>query len=291
MTPVPFIVGAPRSGTTLLRLMLDAHPDLCIPPETHFLPSVLGLTGSDAELRDAFYHAVTSASRWTDFGIPAEVFSASLACPSEFSIASGVRAFYVTYAMGCRKRRWGDKTPGYAIHIAQIQEALPEAHFIHLIRDGRDVSISNREAWWKFSPHACEAARLWVGLIEETRRQARCCPNYLEVRYEDLIGNPAGILRRICEFIQLPYSPLMETYYLEANSRMSELGDWVGDNGEVVATRSQRLEIHQMVERPPDTSRAGRWRHIMTPQEIWEFQKVAGETLRDLGYDLLPNQL
>src|SRR6185369_11947595 len=94
--PVPFIVGSPRSGTTLLRFMLDSHPELAIPPETGFL--VLGehLIGECA-LPDRFADAVTAfppeAPAWPDHGIPAEAFRCALARLRPFSVAEGFRLF------------------------------------------------------------------------------------------------------------------------------------------------------------------------------------------------------
>src|SRR4029077_15574034 len=105
--PMPIVVGAPRSGTTLLRLMLDAHPDMAIPPETGFLalaaaPSVMGLAD-----RHGFLSAVTGyppgAPGWHDFGIPAERFRAELNRIEPFDIAEGFRAFYRLYADRMRK--------------------------------------------------------------------------------------------------------------------------------------------------------------------------------------------
>ncbi len=96
--PMPIVVGSPRSGTTLLRFMLDAHPELAIPPETGFLPAVAKLTGEGGELREAFFRLVTAypaeAPAWPDFGIEREAFRAELSTIEPFGVADGVRAFY-----------------------------------------------------------------------------------------------------------------------------------------------------------------------------------------------------
>lgn len=280
--PSPFIVGAQRSGTTLLRLMLDAHPLLCIPSETHFLPLVLKLRGSEPYLRNSFRNAVVTFPRWHDFGISKADFVRALEDIPEFSVPEGIRAFYLTYARHCQKERWGDKTPAYATHLAEIQSALPEAYFVHLIRDGRDVAVSNREAWWSYGILDC--ARLWVNTVRETRRQAQACAQAMEVRYEDLVTDPKRILTKVCDFIDLPYDTEMESYHRRSRSRLSEIGDLVGNGGRIIATRFQRSDIHRLTERPADASRIGRWRREMSQAEVKGFEGIAGDLLRELGY-------
>src|SRR5687767_5630613 len=96
--PMPIIVGAPRSGTTLLRFMLDAHPEIAIPPETGFLIVGPTLKGKGDKLRQRFFHAVTnypeSSPAWPDFEISAEEFRSALEEIVPFDISEGFRAFY-----------------------------------------------------------------------------------------------------------------------------------------------------------------------------------------------------
>ena len=146
--PLPFIVGSPRSGTTLLRLMLDAHPLLTIPPETHFLPAVLELTGAGEALRQAFLRCIVDGPRWNDFHLSEETFERRLQAIEPFDLTHGLHAFYRMYGERQQKPRWGDKTPGYVLHLRRIAGVLPTARFIHLIRDGRDVAASLRKLWW-----------------------------------------------------------------------------------------------------------------------------------------------
>jgi hypothetical protein len=151
---MPVIVGAPRSGTTLLRLMLDSHPGLAIPPETGFLVLAPALQGDGETLREDFFQAVighpAGNSCWTDFGIPEAAFREALAAIPAFTVTEGYRTFYRLYAARFGKARWGEKTPSYAKYMAVIRGVLPEARFIHIIRDGRDAALSLRTMW--FSP-------------------------------------------------------------------------------------------------------------------------------------------
>src|ERR1700726_654613 len=119
---MPIIVGAPRSGTTLLRLMLDAHPALAIPPETHFLPACAKLARDSSATAEQLIHCITRSPSemptWVDFGLAESTLAVSVrGLPSPFSVSDGVRAFYRLYAEQHGKHRVGDKTPGYVQHI------------------------------------------------------------------------------------------------------------------------------------------------------------------------------
>jgi hypothetical protein len=85
---------------------------------------------------------------WPDFGMTAEDLRDELTRIRPLNVADGFRAFYRLYAERSGKSRWGDKTPDYVLHISDIAETLPEAHFIHIIRDGRDVGLSLRQCWF-----------------------------------------------------------------------------------------------------------------------------------------------
>jgi hypothetical protein len=144
---VPFVVGVGRCGTTLLRLMLDAHPNIAIPPETHFIPA-LADPGVNESSCEEFFRIVTSSPRWADFHLDKALFRSALEKLNPFSQSDGLRCFYSMYADRFGKRCWGDKTPSYSLHMTLIQSLMPEARFIHLIRDGRDVALSYRGLWF-----------------------------------------------------------------------------------------------------------------------------------------------
>ncbi len=282
--PMPFIVGAGRSGTTLLRLMLDAHPAMAIPPETHFYPGLVKLTGEGSGLREAFHAAVTTANTWGDFHLDAGCFREELEGIEPFTIADGLRCFYAMYARRFRKARWGEKTPFYGRFMVTIQDVLPEAYFIHLIRDGRDVTLSIKDLWFSPGRDIDALAADWVWKVRETRQQAQGCKHYLEVRFEDLVLDTANVLKRICKFIELPYSASMEQYYRTAAERLDELSDHVVFNESIGVRKAHRLGIFASTQQPPLPDRIGRWRILMSEAEQRAFEAVAGTMLRDLGY-------
>jgi hypothetical protein len=300
--PMPIIVGVARSGTTLLRLMLDAHPELAVTHEAGFIPMAANLTnplsrmfyrrlkntGKDGSwlnsLRGEFFRTLTESSTWDDFHIAKEAFAESLSQLEPFSISQGLRTFFRMYAMRFEKPRWGDKTPFYSQYLPVVQNVLPEAHFIHIIRDGRDAALSARGL--PFSSDDIEViARNWVRQILLARRDAQNCRHYLEFRYEDLIINGGAVLREICEFIKLPYDPRMEDYYQHANERLNELGTAYKSDGAVFATKESRLRLHSLTSRPPEPKRIGRWKTEMGRAELATFERVAGDLLDELGYE------
>jgi len=96
--PMPFIVGVPRSGTTLLRVMLDAHPALAIPPETGFVLDACRLSDEDGELRERLLETLTGCHTWSHMRVSEAALRASLGAIDPFDVADGVRAFYGLYA-------------------------------------------------------------------------------------------------------------------------------------------------------------------------------------------------
>ena len=289
--PAPFVVGVARSGTTLLRLMLDAHPELAIPPETHFIPKLAKALeedpgASDSEQREVALTLLTEHRRWPDFGLDPAELRERFEAAEPFSATAALRAFYGLYAEGQGKPRWGDKSPSYVRRMRRVHAALPEAHFIHLIRDGRDVALSQLEVHHG-AEQVGEAAEEWVAGIEKARRMARRLgDSYSEERYEDLVEDPEPVLRRVCAEIDLPYDPVMLDYHRGAEGRLAEtVREFSRGEGPSI-TAEQRAAQHANVSKPPQRERAGRWRRDMDPEQRRAFEVVAGDLLADLGYEV-----
>ncbi|HEV2074720.1 MAG TPA: sulfotransferase, partial [Thermoleophilaceae bacterium] len=282
---------APRSGTTLLRLMLDAHPRLAIPPETYFIPKAAkrwrhasGIRSS-AEPREAFYETVTGHKRWPDFHLDADDLRRRLEEERPRELGDAVRAFYRLYADKVGAPQWGDKTPFYVRRMELIQEILPEARFVHIIRDGRAVTLSIKDLW--FGPDSIEeAAEFWIERIGEGREQAPRLEHYMEVRYEDVVRDPEPQLRRICDFLDLPWDPRVARYHEHVDERiaMEVPPEEVAPDGRVVST-AERQKIMERVSRPPDPSRIDRWRVDMPEDDRRKFEAIAGDLLAELGYE------
>jgi hypothetical protein len=292
--PAPFVVGIARSGTTLLRLMLDAHRELTIPPETHFLPRLFnhfdrwtkeGVEGD--ELRERAMELITSHPRWGDIDLDPELVRRRMADHDPLTAGDAARSFYEAYASAVGKPRWGDKSPPYTWKAKRIQRELPEAHFIHLIRDGRDVALSLSEVSWGPGDLQAAAAK-WVDELGRARQRARrLAPGtYMELRYEDLVEDPEPLLRRIAEFVDLPWDPGMLEYHRGAEDRMKDMIRDFHPMGGGTITAEERKRQHELVSRPPSSSRVGRWRTEMSDEDRRAFEEVAGKLLVELGYEL-----
>ncbi len=287
---MPVVVGSPRSGTTLLRLMLDSHPDLAIPPETWFLPEAPKMKGTGDALREEFFQSVVTfpanAPAWNDFGLSAEAFHERLREIRPFAVAEGFRLFYRMYAERFGKPRWGDKTPGYSRHLRLIQEILPEARFIHIVRDGRDAAVSLRQRW--FSPGwdiEIQAAH-WRDNVAAAREQGAGCRHFLEVRFEDLLENPEAVLRRICDFVEIEFDLEMLSYPERAAGRLAEHGERRKADGSILVSleERQRQQVHS--RRPPDLDKVGVWKRELSEEEAHRFAEIAGDLLEAYGYAL-----
>ena len=201
-----------------------------------------------------------------------------------FDVSEALRIVYRQYARKFGKPRWGDKTPGYVRYMALIADVLPEAHFIHIIRDGRDAWLSIRDLW--FGPNTVEeAAETWQGWIVDARRDAQAVPHYVEVTFERLVSEPEATLRGLCGYLDLPWDDAMLRFHERAPERIAEVITDYREEGRLVATVEQRHAIHALLKGPPDTTRVGRWRRELPPEEIAAFEAIAGGTLASLGYD------
>ncbi len=282
----PFVVGATRSGTTLLRLMLDAHPEIAIPSETHFIPELVSAREKHGATREQMLELLTSHRRWGDFTIEPEELAERWAAIEPLTGADAVRAFYALYAdkQGKHGARWGDKTPGYVKSMREIQTYLPEARFIHLIRDGRDVALSVLKQTW--GPQSIEAAaEKWRSRVNRGRSQAPYLGYYMEVKFEDLVLHTERELRRICEFIDLPFDERMLGYHETAEQRLQEKArELPRAHGEAVSAE-KRLLSHAKTFEPPNPAMIGTWKERMSPADRGAYEALAGDLLGDLGYE------
>lgn len=269
--------------------MLDAHSELAIPPETGFLTLCESLTGKGDKLREKFFHAIVNYAEpsrsWPDFGITVEAFWTALTQITPFNISEGFRTFYRLYAERCGKPRWGDKTPIYCRYIDSIRRVLPEARFIHIIRDGRDAALSLRTMWFSPGWDIETQASYWRDCVVAARRAGAGRDDYMEIRYEELVLNTRETLEGACAHVALSFETGMLNYYKRVPERLKEHKGRLLPNGRVL-TQEQRIQQQQRTTNPPDPTCVFGWKRTMEPEERKRFQRVAGDLLKELGYEL-----
>jgi hypothetical protein len=284
--PAPFVVGMNRSGTTLLRMMLDAHPQLTVPPETHFIPDLVKVAREGAATPEALLKVIVAQREWGDFGLTEDELLDRFRAVGSPDAGDAIRTFFEAYAERVRKPRWGDKTPRYVTRMRLIADALPEAHFVHVIRDGRDVALSVRDRTVK--DYTVErVAQRWKEKVSKARRDAPLLKHYMELRYEDLVLDTEGSLREISEFVDLPYDDAMLRYHEKAERRLQEMARELPEQG--AKTRlsvERRMATHARTTEPPDPERVTRWRNEMSADDQAAFEGVAGDLLVELGYEV-----
>jgi hypothetical protein len=276
IAPPAFVVGCGRSGTTLIRLMLDAHPDLAIPGETHFLLTLWDQRSqfeSNGRLNaEALVRRAMSSHQFRYWEIPEDaVLRRVAALPSDAGFADAVGCLYMAYADEHGKRRWGDKTPQYVRSIPQLSGIFDGSRFVHMIRDGRDVAMSYLSLRWG-PPNVWRAAQIWRQDVAAGRRAGASLGDrrYLEVRYERLVEEPEATLREVCSFLELAFDPAMLEYHRSGDERLASRPDRASHHGSSTMPVTRGLRD---------------WRTQMPADQVRAFESVAGPLLGDLGYD------
>jgi hypothetical protein len=268
----PFIVGCGRSGTTLLRSMLDSHPALAIPPETYFIPR-LAREWQQSILRSRpdvvrFVDALSGTNGFKQMDVPVHVLRARLSGSLPSGYADAIRWVYAIYSDRRGKRRYGDKTPAYVLEIDRLSALFPEAVFVHIIRDGRDVAMSFVDGGW--ANDLGQAILYWKLQVSRGRASGKrlATGRYIEVRYEDLVADPSSVLAGICRSIRLPFNEAMLEYGISADQ-------WVASTPIPERHRSLSLE---------PTLGLRDWRTQMPQEDVAELGVLAGSLLGELGY-------
>jgi hypothetical protein len=271
-----FVLGAQRSGTTMLRLMLNSHPQLAVPHETVYVTQFyrnlqrygdLALQANvRALLSDIAAHPQVVKGRLIDDNdaVLAQV-------PTTY--AELIDAIMTCYAQAQGKQRWGDKTPYYTLDIDVLHNIFPHAKFIQIVRDGRDVALSQRKISW-CSSNSFRLAEDWALKTTLCHKVGRVLgpDQYLELRYEELVRDPETVLRRICGFLGETFDAQMLHYHETATN----------------VVPGESLKWHLNSVRAPDASKVFAWKNAMPESERIIFEEIAGPTLEYFGYERAP---
>lgn len=278
--PYVFIVGCPRSGTTLLQRIVNAHPQIAIMPEAQWIPRRFkerkGLTPEGMVL-PGLIPLLVEHPRFADLHFDPEELPKLLETGEVVSYADFVSRIFDHYGQHKGKALVGNKTPGFVRRLDAFHLLWPKARFVHLIRDGRDVCLSMADwpkaqlkhpgdfATWK-DDRVSTAAFWWELHVRDGRRAGNSLgPElYYEVRYESLVKNPAEECAALCAFLGLPYDEAMLQFHEGKSNRdpgLSAKHAWL-----------------------PVTPGLRDWRSQMRAEDVERFEGAVGELLDELSY-------
>lgn len=270
------VVGCPRSGTTMLQLMLHAHRRIAIPPETRFVLSAYwrrrefgNLDRAENRRRLARWIVDRAETRFVDLGLDSEeIVRQIIAGPG--TLGSVLGAIFRQYALRFGKPRWGDKRPAYLQNLDVILRLFPDAQIINVVRDGRACVASLKEmSWHKEDIYGTVAA--WARAVDDARRASRRLDRtqWHQLRYEDLVADPHAELAAICAFLGEDYDPAMAEPSSVAEVAVPKFKTW-----------------HQNTYKPVTTLRVQSWQQRLTPSEIALCEAALGSRLEACGYEV-----
>jgi hypothetical protein len=271
-----FVVGAMRSGTTLMRLMLSSHSALAIPPESHFLAKMVKRFGPDepldGETLDEALALVTSNLEWQrDWHGNADELVTSATARAPLTLPELIDMVFRQQIRPTGKPRWGDKTPAYLFQVGRLSACFPDARFVAMVRDPRDVYLSIApkdwvgESTWQVGQYLLRCDRL----VDRFDREQG--DRFLVVRYEDVVAQTEATLRRVCTFLDLDFEPAMLTFYADA---LDKVQPWELAEG-----------THQKLLRPIDPDDMERWRHEGSRTAMREIEAVTHEAIERFGFE------
>jgi len=266
-----FILGAPRSGTSLIARMLNSHSDIAVPDETKIFQTFVPLLPLYGDLRQPGrlqrLVADVVAWRWVRrLPNPPRVDDVMerVARPELGGVFEAVLS---VWAEQQGKACWGDKTPNNLYFWPFIEASFPRAAVIHIVRDGRDVALSQIEA--PFGPKTfATAAERWVACVKQIRAigERFGSNRYIEVHYEDLLSRPHATMTHVLQLLGWPFDPGVLQFHLDARPVET---DAVNDVN---------------IQRPLLTENSGKWKSVVDRRKIEVFESIGGAMLEACGY-------
>lgn len=271
-----FIVGSGRSGSTLLRMILSSHPVVSIPPETWYILPLVKEFPLNSQLTikevQGVVEIITSHYRWPDFQIDSNIIKERARELNKPFLRDVISLVYEHYLQKENKLIWGDKTPPYIQCVKELNILYPDAKFIHLVRDGRDVARSFQGKRW--------AGRWLYGNTYEWKESIQYYLNYMQedvskkfinIKYEDLVLNTEDTICNICNFVGLKYSESML--------------DWMSTVENKIPKREAK--IHKKLFRKPEKSDVFRWKNEMSLREVFVIESFLSDELKKMDYEVV----
>ena len=271
-----FVVGSSRSGTTLMYSILLSSGEFAIYQAETMLLSVCKPKYGDLSNDKNYEKFINDWIRSKQFyrsGLDPVKFQQD-AVSHRSSYTEFMRFFMETTARNQGKKRWAEQTPGHVFHLDTLADKFPDAKFVHMIRDGRDVAISRRKLGWTSTSskgavrQLVHAALDWEECVKAGLKHSKQLGDrYIEIKYEELIENLDSTLKRLNHFLQLNI-----TQDDLQNSTIGSLGKAnTTIDGEMKGVSTKALK---------------RWKTVLNEREIAVLNICIGSTLDQLGYEL-----
>jgi Sulfotransferase family len=276
--PPIFIVGNKRSGTTMFRLMLSSHKDICVPPEGGFVVKLAWKYGHLRQFTPRtvgfFVEDLFKTPTIEDWEFNREALLQRLQRIPDATFPRLIDSIYREYIERKQpgKLGWGDKTTWYQDYLPLLDSHFPTAKFVHVIRDGRAVLASFKQV--EHLPHdPIEVALEWVWGLATIQRfgQAIGPSRYYEVKYEHLVENPEVELRKVCNFLEKPYC--------------SDMLKFAEFNRKIKLEPERHLAWKSLTLQDVTTSQVSKWQTELNNEELATFWDLAGEMMARLEYD------
>ncbi len=294
--PPIFILGNPRSGTTLFRLVLAAHSKLIIPPESEFIVRLYPKFGHVRSFdRGALLDLIGDISGEKSIVNVEEQWQVSLAPyldeiddhvgKSYAEICSSLYFFYARAKGLDGKVIWGDKNNAHGNYIDVLTDLYPKAKFIHVVRDGRAVLSSyqklNIDKKQKYAPvlpkEVAVVAGRWMDMVSRISRHLKRYSSlecYITIRYEDLLDGFESTAEKVCTFLDIDYESSMLQFY-QSNIKYN--------------MEPESYSWKENTRKPLDPAKAEAWRVRLSQSDIASFEQMAAKTLKQYGYQLCTN--
>lgn len=279
--PFFFILGRPRSGTTLLASLFDAHPNVVLPSECPLIINIYRkyykLTRWDKQVLLSFYADIVEQRKFESWRADLDKFKNDiLACEGEATFEDLIKVVYLNFKSFFPKEEillFGDKNPVYSIYPDELMKIFPDAKFIHLSRDYRDNILSIKKVDFE-APITALLAYRWRFATQRMLRAQEIHPQkFYRLKYEELVSDPGGELKKICNFLGIPFKPEALEFH--------KMKDELFENFD----REHIERYHSSLLQPIKSDKIYAWRKTMPKRDVKIADQVVGRFAEKAGYE------
>lgn len=278
--PIFFIIGRPRSGTTLIRTLFDAHPNVKIPWECQYIVNLYPKYGNISEWTketlNSFYEDLLVQWQFRLWTVDKQILKEEILEQEGYNdYATICKVVHNNFRSLYKKKEllyFGDKNPGYSIYISRLKKIFPEARFIYILRDYRDTYLSIKNVDFEL-PIVSTVTYKWKYFFKQALKAKAKFPDSVYIlKYEDLVSEPELHFKLVCKFLGLPYNADVFEFYEKK------------DEVYKVLTTERARKNHASLLHPISRKRTNRWKKELSKKEVQIADYVAGRYAKKAGY-------